>query len=119
MVKYRAIGIFAGLLLGIVLSESRAESPSRGLASYYGYHSDETASGELMNPDAMTAAHRSWPFGSRVRVTVLSTQRAVIVRINDRGPFVNGRIIDVSNAAAKALGIVGAGVAMVEIEVIP
>jgi len=71
-----------------------------------------------MNPSAMTAAHKTLPFGTHVRVTNVSTHRSVIVRINDRGPFIKGRIIDLSTAAAQALGIIGQGVAMVEIEVV-
>lgn len=118
MAKQRVIGIFATLFLGIFLSEAQADSSTRGMASYYGDRSDETASGELMNPDAMTAAHKTLPFGTRVRVTVAGTKRAVIVRINDRGPFTQGRIIDLSNAAAKALGMFGEGIATVDIEVI-
>jgi len=71
-----------------------------------------------MNPSAMTAAHKTLPFGTRVRVTDVSTQRSVVVRINDRGPFIKGRIIDLSTAAAQALGIVGRGIAAVEVEVV-
>lgn len=62
-----------------------------------------------MNPSAMTAAHRSLPFGSRIRVTNTGNSRSVIVRINDRGPFVRGRVLDVSKAAANSLGFTGAG----------
>jgi rare lipoprotein A len=94
-----------------------AEAGQRGMASYYGYHS-KTASGEMMNPNAMTAAHRTLPFGTRVRVTNTRTGRSVIVRINDRGPFIRGRIIDVSTGAARALGMTGSGVAPVEVDVV-
>jgi len=97
---------------------TNAEAGSvRGLASFYGYRS-KTANGEMMNPSAMTAAHKTLPFGTRVRVTDVSTQRSVVVRINDRGPFIKGRIIDLSTAAAQALGIVGRGIAAVEVEVV-
>lgn len=106
----------AALLVGGVFESANA-TPSRGLASHYGYRS-KTASGEMMNPQAMTAAHPSLPFGTHVRVTDVATHRTVVVRINDRGPFVKGRIIDVSTAAAEALGIIGRGVAMVEVEVV-
>jgi rare lipoprotein A len=106
----------AALSVGGVFEIANA-TPSRGLASHYGYKS-KTASGEMMNPQAMTAAHPTLPFGTRVRVTDVSTQRVVVVRINDRGPFVKGRIIDLSTAAAQVLGIVGRGVAMVEVEVV-
>lgn len=79
-----------------------------GRASWYGLHS-RTASGEMMNPAEMTAAHRSLRFGSRVLVVNQRNGRSVVVRINDRGPFVKGRIIDVSKAAAQQLGMVGSG----------
>jgi rare lipoprotein A len=74
-----------------------------GIASLY-WQGRRTASGERFNPNALTAAHRTWPFNSRVRVTNLNTGRSVIVRINDRGPFVRGRIIDLTPPAAKAIG---------------
>jgi len=77
------------------------------IASRYGYAGSRTSSGEPMNPSAMTAAHRSRPFGSHVTVTSLSTGRSVTVRINDRGPFVKGRCIDLSNGAARVLGMDG------------
>jgi rare lipoprotein A len=81
------------------------------VASRYGYGGGRTASGERMDPNAMTAAHRARPFGSHVTVTSHSTGRSVTVRINDRGPFVKGRCIDLSTGAARVLGM--AGTAMV------
>lgn len=87
-----------------------------GLASYYG-GGGMTASGARFNPGAMTAAHRSLPFGTRVLVTA-SNGRSVTVTINDRGPFVKGRVIDLSTAAARELGITGAGVAPVSLSVV-
>jgi len=84
------------------------------VASRYGYSGGRTASGEQMNPSAMTAAHRSRPIGSHVTVTSQSTGRSVTVRINDRGPFVKGRCIDLSNGAARVLGM--SGTAMVSVE---
>ena len=80
------------------------------VASRYGYVGGRTASGERMNASAMTAAHRSRPFGSYVTVTSNSTGRSVTVRINDRGPFVRGRCIDLSHGAARVLGMSGIGV---------
>ncbi|MCC7047210.1 MAG: septal ring lytic transglycosylase RlpA family protein [Alphaproteobacteria bacterium] len=68
-----------------------------------------TASGERFRPDGLTAAHRSLPFGTRVRVTNLRTGRAVVVRVNDRGPFVRGRTYDLSRGAARAIGLAGVG----------
>ena len=78
---------------------------SGGIASVYS--GGGTASGERMNPGALTAAHPSLPFGTKVRVTNRHTGRSVVVRINDRGPFVKGRVIDLSPAAAKAIGVGG------------
>jgi len=77
------------------------------IASYYGpgFTGRRTASGERFNPSAMTAAHRTLRFGTRVRVTNSRTGRSVVVRINDRGPFVNGRSIDLSSGAARAIGM--------------
>ena len=106
----------AALFAGGVIENANATS-SRGLASFYGYRS-KTANGEMMNPRDMTAAHPTLPFGTHVRVTDVATQRTVVVRINDRGPFVQGRIIDLSTAAAEVLGIIERGIAMVEIEVV-
>ncbi|TCD16717.1 septal ring lytic transglycosylase RlpA family protein [Oricola cellulosilytica] len=79
-----------------------------GKASWYALHS-QTASGEMMNPAAMTAAHRSLPFGTKVKVTNERTGKSVVVRINDRGPFIKGRIIDLSKAAAGHIGMVKSG----------
>jgi rare lipoprotein A len=91
-----------------------------GLASWYGhpYHGRRTASGEVYDMRQMTAAHRTMPFGTRVRVTNLDTGRSVEVRINDRGPFADRRIIDVSYAAAQKLGAIGPGVIPVRVRVI-
>jgi rare lipoprotein A len=93
-------------------------SASYGLASYYSESAAPTASGERFNARELTAAHRTLPFGTRVRVTNVKTGRSVTVRINDRGPFVRGRIIDVSRSAAESLGMVGAGVAKVKLDVV-
>lgn len=88
-----------------------------GDASYYGhdFYGRRTASGEVFRPGTLTAAHRTLPFGTCVRVTVLQTGRSVQVRINDRGPYVAGRILDVSETAAQALGMVGQGVVRVRL----
>ncbi|QLE57876.1 septal ring lytic transglycosylase RlpA family protein [Nostoc sp. TCL26-01] len=92
----------------------------RGIASYYGYDGSgsQTASGERFNPEAMTAAHRSLPLGTKVKVTNTRNGRSVVVRINDRGPYIRGRIIDVSTGAARLLGMIGSGVAPVHIQVL-
>lgn len=97
------------VLLGTGMAQAR--SPQSGIASTYGkgdgYAGRKTASGERMNPKALTAAHRTLPFGTRVTVTNKRNSRSVVVRINDRGPFVRGRVIDLSPAAAGALGFSG------------
>ena len=88
-----------------------------GMASYYGNESgSRTASGARFNQNAMTAAHRSLPFGTKVRVT--HRGQSVIVTINDRGPFVRGRVLDLSTGAARAIGLTGAGVGRVTAEVV-
>ncbi len=91
-----------------------------GVASYYGarFAGRPTASGETFNPREMTAAHKTLPFGSRVRVTNPRNGNSVIVRINDRGPFVRGRVIDLSRAAAEELGMIRSGHASVELELL-
>ena len=88
-----------------------------GMASYYGNElaGNRTASGERFDPGQLTAAHRSLPFGSLVRVTNTSTGDSVVVRINDRGPFSRGRIIDVSTAAAREIGMHRSGTARVKL----
>lgn len=93
-------------------------SPETGLASWYGrkFHGRRTASGEKYNMYALTAAHPSLPFGTRVKITNLENGKTIRVTINDRGPFVHGRIIDVSYAAAKELGFDRQGVAQVRLE---
>ena len=98
--------IFA--LAALATCAATAASAQCGSASWYALTS-KTASGERMNPAAMTAAHRSLPFGSKVKVVNQRNGKAVTVRINDRGPFIKGRVIDVSKAAAQALGFVRAG----------
>ena len=88
-----------------------------GRASWYSLTS-RTASGERSDPTALTAAHRSLPFGTKVKVENLKNGKSVIVRINDRGPFVGGRIIDLTKAAAGRLGFIGAGIARVRLTVL-
>jgi rare lipoprotein A len=92
---------------------------SQGMASWYGpgFHGNQSASGEIFNENAMTAAHRTLPFGTLVQVTNLDNGRTVTVRINDRGPFSGGRVIDLSAGAARVLGLIQSGVAPVRLEV--
>jgi rare lipoprotein A len=98
-----------------------AHRTETGLASYYGrrHKGLRTASGVRYDPAALTCAHRTAPFGARLRVTDLETGRQVVVTVNDRGPFVRGRIVDLSLAAAVELGMVERGVARVRVERLP
>ena len=90
---------------------------SYGIASFY-RHQSRTASGEMFDERELTAAHRTLPFGTRVRVTNVATGRSVTVRINDRGPYVPGRIVDLSYSAAEELAMVGRGVTKVKLDVV-
>jgi rare lipoprotein A len=91
-----------------------------GEASWYGpgFHGRTTANGETFNQEELTAAHRSLPFGTKVRVTNINNGRSVVVRINDRGPFIGGRVIDLSAAAARVIGMLGSGIAPVQLEIL-
>lgn len=115
VVAYFALGVVAllaaaiiGMLILLMPKPAKAES---GMASVYGngdgYAGGKTASGQRMNPRAMTAAHKTLPFGTRVTVTNRNNGRSVSVVINDRGPFVRGRVVDLSPAAAAAIGFSG------------
>ena len=90
---------------------------SYGPASFY-MEGSETASGEKFNPNELTAAHPTLPFGTRLRVTNVSNGRSVVVRVNDRGPFVPGRVVDVSHSAAETLGMTERGTAKVKLDVV-
>jgi rare lipoprotein A (peptidoglycan hydrolase) len=90
---------------------------SYGVASYYSYPG-RTASGEKYNPSQLTAAHKTLPFGTKLLVTNLNSGRSVVVRVNDRGPFVRGRVVDVSYSAAQQIGMVHSGIAKVKVEVL-
>src|SRR6202158_1325868 len=91
-----------------------------GMASWYGpgFHGNRTSSGEIYDQNDLTAAHQTLPLGTRVAVTNLQNGRTVEVRINDRGPFGDGRIIDLSHAAAHSLGLIGPGTVLVRLEVL-
>jgi rare lipoprotein A len=100
-------------------SSYKITAAQSGMASYYGTESgSRTASGARYDASAMTAAHRSLPFGTKVRVTNKRNGRSVVVTINDRGPFVRGRIIDLSTGAAGVIGMKSAGVVPVSVEVL-
>jgi rare lipoprotein A len=123
-----------GLALTVVLSLSAcahhykfppAQAPSVGMievgiASWYGpgYNGKRTSSGERFDQDDLTAAHASWQFGTRVRVTFLTTGRSVVVRINDRFPNHKGRVIDLSKGAARQIGLIGPGTGRVRLEIV-
>jgi rare lipoprotein A len=98
-------------------NESKTQIASRGVASFY-TEGTETASGEKFDTNDLTAAHPTLPFGTKLRVTNVATGRSVTVRVNDRGPYVAGRNVDVSYSAADALGMVGAGLAKVKMDVV-
>lgn len=98
-------------------AEAYTGGGSTGIASFY-WQPQRVASGGWFNPNAMTAAHKTLPFGTRVRVTHLGNGRSVVVTINDRGPYIAGRIIDLSKAAAGVIGMQGQGIANVRMEVI-
>lgn len=112
------------LLLVILLfptpMPAAGDPPQEGLASWYGgkFHGRLTSNGEVFDTGTMTAAHKELPFDSLVKVTDLDTGKTTVVRINDRGPFVEGRIIDLSRAAAEKLDMVSRGVARVRLEVV-
>lgn len=108
-------GVGMAMLLASIAAHAGTEE---GIASYYADSLDGnlTASGEPYDKAAMTAAHRTLPFGTQVKVTNLSNQKEVIVRINDRGPHAKSRIIDVSGAAAKKLELIDAGTAKVRLD---
>lgn len=110
-----ATGLIA---LGALPASAADRIAHDGIASFYGreHHGGPTSSGERFDMNAMTAAHRTAPLGSRLKVTNLNNGRTIVVRINDRGPFVRGRIIDLSRAAAGELGFIGAGVTRVHVE---
>ena len=106
------LGAFAAILAWSACDAAVAQSPHHftGIAAYYSTdYSGRTACGDRYNPKKFTAAHRSLPFGTRLRVTDPRSQRSVVVVVNDRGPFTKGRVLDLSLAAAKALHMTGRG----------
>ncbi len=111
------LGVMACASAILQLPSFAGSSTQIGMASYY-WHGGKTASGERFNPNGLTAAHRTLKFGTRVKVTHLRTGRSVIVRINDRGPFTRGRIIDLARGAAIVIGLNRSGVARVEVVVL-
>ncbi len=104
----------------LLLSTSLLFSQEFGLASYYSdnFHGLKTASGELYNKDELTTAHKSLPFGTMIKVTRLDNEKSVIVRVNDRGPFITGRVVDISKKAAEQLDLITIGETRVKVEVV-
>ena len=116
--RVSAFGVTAVVATALMGMTGQAEAASQcGKASWYKMGTT-TANGERMNPQAMAAAHKSLPFGPKVKVENLSNGRSVVVRINDRGPFVHGRVIDVTQGAAERLGMIRSGVARVKVTVV-
>lgn len=107
--KITAAGAIAVAGAFVVGASTVPASAQCGSASWYALYS-KTASGERMDPSQLTAAHRTLPFGTKLKVTNQKNGKSVVVRINDRGPFIKGRVIDLSKAAAKQLGFVSSGV---------
>lgn len=118
--KINTLAAIGGVLVCMTISAAAADrrpvGALSGIASVYGYDGQRTANGERANPRGFTAAHRSLPFGTIVRVTNRHNGRTVSVRINDRGPFVRGRVIDLTPAAARTLGF--SGLAPVDLAVV-
>ena len=115
--RIRLAGLAVFLIAAIVLTTAPAVAAQKGMASWYAMTS-KTASGERASPHSMTAAHRTLRFGTRVRVTNLRNGRSVVVCVNDRGPFIRGRVIDVTKAAARKLGFLRAGATPVRLVVV-
>ncbi len=124
LVSLNGLAVFAAITACVSSGDSRSEllDDPRGEASYYAddFAGETTANGETFDPDDMTAAHPSLPFGTVVRVTRVGTEerRSVEVRINDRGPYADDRIIDLSKAAAEELAMIQEGVVTVKIEIL-
>ena len=110
----RPLAFFAALVFAIIAGVALAHAGTgEGSASWYALDGNRTANGEIMDSTRMTAAHRTLPMGTRLKVVNPRNGRAVVVRINDRGPFIKGRVLDLSKGAAKILGFVGRGHAKV------
>ncbi len=109
-----------GNLASVAPTKAKPTFTDSGVASYYAdkFHGRMTANGETFDMNALTAAHRTLPFGTKLKVTSIASSRSVVVRINDRGPYAKGRVIDLSLAAAKELQMVRSGVAEVKLEIL-
>jgi len=122
MTKKIGLVLLAALFATLSFSTMAAQpgQVQNGIASYYhdSLHGNKTASGQVYNKNQLSAAHKTLPLGSKVRVTDVRTGKSIVVRVNDRGPFVKGRIIDLSRQAAKQLGMIKKGVTRVKVEVL-
>ncbi len=118
MIHKLKISLVATLLLAIGFTLLQAQVQQKGKASFYAqkFHGRKTASGERLHLDSLTCAHRTYPFGTKLKVYNPANGRSVVVRVTDRGPYVRGRIIDLSWRAAKELGIISQGVATVFVQ---
>jgi rare lipoprotein A len=115
---FRFRTLATGLLMGLGLASATGEAYAGcGGASWYAAHS-KTASGERMNPSHLTAAHRSLAFGTKLKVTNMRNGNSVVVRVNDRGPFIRGRVLDLSRGAASSLKMISSGTTKVCYEVL-
>ena len=121
MVAVAACTLVSGAGLARAEEPDAAKLTLSGTASWYGpgFHGRTTANGERYNMYELTAAHRSLPFGTKVRVTNRKNGKSVVVRINDRGPYVGGRVIDLSRGAAQVVSMTEAGIAPVKLDVLP
>jgi rare lipoprotein A len=110
----------SGSISASAAGKNSGQKAVSGAASWYGgqFHGRTTANGERYNMNDLTAAHRSLPFGTKVRVTNVKNGKSVVVRINDRGPYVGKRVIDLSRGAAQKVSMIGSGVAPVRLEVV-
>jgi rare lipoprotein A len=116
-VKYLMVGSMMAVALLTLADRTTSIAKERGQASYYRYHKN-TASGERFDPGAATCAHKTVRFNTKIRVTNLKNGRSVVCRVNDRGPFIRNRVIDLSPAGARAIGMIESGVAPVALEIL-
>ncbi len=120
MRKFRVLTIIFASLIIIAITKMSAQAPETGKATYYAdrMHGRPTSSGTRYHRDSFYCAHRTLPFGTLVRVTDTQTGKSVIVKVIDRGPFGKGKVVDLSKAAARELGMLGKGVIRIELEVV-
>ena len=116
MIARTISGILFAFFGLIASAHADTRHPMNGIASVYGYAGEKTANGEFAKPSELTAAHRTLPFNTKVRVTNKKTGKSVVVRINDRGPFIKGRVIDLTPTAATTIGF--SGLAPVELTIV-